>query len=175
MAGNGGEGAEGEVSIAPSSLPSATGALSFALHEFFYAIAVDDVLAVKAVIRFRSVPLTAADDFGLTCVHVACAFNRVRILALLKAVLPITMLAAVTLRRISHSDDALLTAYSPLTRHMPYFRTQLVLEAGSPCGSVACGYSSGGCLSLIQTWMRDHGVRYEAITHDTLQHLVDNA
>ena len=149
---------EGGLSAVPTEAAS-----KLRLQLFFYAIAVGDVLAVETLIRLRCVPLTSPDEFGLTCVHVACAFNRVRILHLLKAVVPITMLAAVTMRRISHRDEDRLAAHSPLNRFMPYFRTSLVLETGSPCGSVACGYQSGGCLAFIQGWLSEHGVHYESI------------
>ena len=145
------------------------------LHLFLYAIAVGDELAVAALIRFRCIPLSSPDEFGLTCVHVACAFNRVRILTLLKQMVPVTMLAAVTLRRISHEDEVRLAAHSPLNRFMPYFRTTLVLEAGSPCGSVACGYQSGGCLALIQHWLKENGVLYNTMQHHSLDQLAQNA
>ena len=174
-------GAEMEEDSAGSALllsvdvPTASGCASYALHEFFYAIAVDDVLAVRAFIRFGSVPLTGTDAFGLTCVHIACAFNRVRILHVLRRHVPVSMLAAVTVRRISRSDDALLSAYSPANRHMPYFRTQLTLEAGSPCGAVACGYQSGGCLALIQNWLAELGVSYGSMQHPTHREIAATA
>ena len=158
-----------------ATMPSSTGCPSWAVHAFFYAIAVDDVLAVEAVIRFRSVPLTAADEYGLTCVHVACAFNRVRILQLIKAVVPVTILAAVTVKTINTADDAALAEYNAANRCMPYFRTQLVLKEGSPCGSVACGYQSGGCLAFLQNWISEHGIKFTQMTHESQEELATKA
>ena len=89
------------ISRLQATIRSGTGCPSVAVHEFYYAIAMNDVEAVRSFIQQKRVSFTAADDFGLTCLHIACVHNRTRMLHILKPHVPVSLLAAVTLR-LSH-------------------------------------------------------------------------
>ncbi|MCJ1297209.1 hypothetical protein MMC34_008779, partial [Xylographa carneopallida] len=153
---------------------SGTGCESIAMHEFFYAIAMDDVEAVLSVIRQKRVKLTATDDYGLTCLHIACAHNRSRILHILRRHVPVSLLAAVTLKPLRLANPV-LSMYSAANQWMPYMKTDLDLPLGSPCGSVACAYQSSGCLAFIQQWLGELGVQYKHIAHQSHEQLAQKA
>ena len=165
---------QGQQQLVQSTIRSGTGCPSIAVHEFLYAIAMDDVEAVLSFIRYKQIKLTATDDYGLTCLHIACAHNRTRILHILKPHVPVSLLAAVTLKPINASSP-LLSTYTAGNQWMPYMKTDLKLPEGSPCGSVACAYQSGGCLSFIQQWLTELGVQYGNIQHASHESLAHKA
>ena len=152
------------------AIRSGTGCPSIAVHEFFYAIAVDDVQAVLSFLRQKQISLTASDDYGLTCLHIACVHNRTRMLHILKRHVPVSLLAAVTLKPLTPASP-LLSFYTAGNRWMPYMKTDIELPVGSPCGSMACAYQSSGCLAFIQQWLKELGVQYNRISHSSHENL----
>ena len=153
-----------------STIQSGTGCPSIAVHEFFYAIAMDDVEGVLSFIRQKQIQLTATDEYGLTCLHIACAHNRARMLNILKRYVPVSLLAAVTLKPLTVGSP-LLSTYMAANGWMPYMKTDIHLPVGSPCGSVACAYQSAGCLAFIQQWLTELGVKYNNIVHSSHENL----
>ena len=50
-------------------------------------------------------------------------------------------------------------------------KADIDMPAGSPCGSMACAYQSGGCLAFIQQWLTELGVQYNNIVHSSHENL----
>lgn len=155
----------------PLPLPSAlvpltestSGKKEWLTRALFHSIQANDYLAVELAMKANDLS-QIRDAYGLTCLHVACAFNRVRILDIFKSGghVPVEALVATSSKAIDSVDAPSLAQFTVGNRAMPYFRVNIRLKSGLPCGAVACSYQSQGCLAMITSWLAEQ--------HITVQH-----